>query len=1222
MAVPQLADGNGVASETVLSTATTTTTTGIGTGTKTADFDAQVQELSSPSPQSFTLVATLQLLDPFDTRSDVFLMTRSYLQNWLIWAYHQPTQKNETSRVDAALRLAAERFGLKPPQTVVSNEFAYADPGPIDVTLLSIQGHDLLLTPNVIVKEGQVETTRTSTDTYYSTTHPNQDLMDAEFPELLRRVKSLPMDDSAGNEDKKDPEVGDASSAGPEEEEDDTMDIEGDNLLCCAVPERFYEVCRHFDCWSLMSCYCMLGCCCSLFFSCLSLSLQTLRSVIGVMCDDGFSVSMQPYAKETHALIHHHPYPVVAESKDGSSTDNHSNDNGFVGGDKETINGPVMDPSHSPQNGHSNGTYAGAVRIRRTHPRPIEFKRKIVMKRATPIQQYTNGIEDTSSPMSKLLKEQERLSPPRFVPAVEVYPVKLNYRVVDTTTSMNGTNNGNSDTAGQRGFVLVSRRTRVYDALHDLMVVTAPNTTSDCKRVWSQRIPGTTAIGDGYEVVELESLDGKLIKKDKNEANTEPSLKPEIPSMLIGEWMQTHQVGDMYSLKELEVIVEVKRPSTPWPREALQLENRIQVGDFVDAQDVTGKWYEAIVREVTDSTVKVHYMGWASRWDALLRRRKDVVDDRISPKLNTPAPLWSHCRRWREALSEGNLLEVRDSLSRADRPKWYKGIVRKVGSANGSLKSTEGGAELELFDDPSAVEEDDNSQNGPRRVPLLLMMRTQQVLIEVEQERQNIAIEAVPPTDESDESISVHRTRAQPPFLRWVNLFGEEICEAGTHMKIEADGDLTVVTLRYEYEAGRKPVEIMKSWNGMYGQGLVKEAMRGTPPAPGAVGMHNLGNSCYLNSIVQCLNHINPLTEYFLEEEYTKDVNRKNPLGSGGMVANAYATLLKEIWSGDYSALAPRLLKQTVANFAPQFNNSYQHDSQEFCQFLMDGIHEDCNRVETKPYVEELEGFGMEDEKAAFETWRKHLLRHDSIIVDRCQGMHRSHLTCPSCGRESVKFDVFSTISLPLVLGDKIGPSSTIKVEECIEKFLEGEQLDDLNAWYCPGCKKHVCALKMIALWSVPDVLILHLKRFQFENCSVSNNLLRSKIDDTIRFPIDGLDLTQHVLGPIDEDAPPIYNLFGVSEHVGATANSGHYTATVRNTKDGRWYRYNDAHVGETSGDAAVNGGAYLLFYQRAKGKARWAGMEKAMKDREIDPYGGMETDAEGFTKVQTKKKK
>lgn len=957
----------------------------------------------------------------------------------------------------------------------------------------------------------------------------------------------------------------------------------------------------------------------TLKFACFII-VQTLRSVLGVVCDDGFSVSYQPFVNENPALIHHHTFPV-SEIHDATVSNEVQKET--LAAAAEEINGlhdTSSDNDHQLQNGHDFLTMGR--RSRRAPPRPIEFRRRILMQPAAPKVIYGRGLmDDAASPMTKLLKEQERLAPPRLVPTVELYPIKLCYKIIDPS------HNGEVE---NRGFALVSRRTRVYDALHDLLDVTAPQASSSCKRVWSRREGGTKS-GDGFEVVDLSSLDGKLNKRAEANDETASKLAQNLPSLLVGEWIQSHRSSSdpEAEVKEVEVLIEIRRPNLAWPREDLVFENRLQVGDFVDAQDIAGKWYEAIVRKVDETTVDVHYFGWASRWNLTLRRKRDSVVESVNPRLNPPAPLWTHSKRWRERLVEGNLLEVRDSLSKADRPKWYKGIVKVVGNPNREPRKIVGGAEVEMYEDIIDVvsrekKTDSNKpENGVSSVkasagdpkkPLLLLNRDQQVLVEIEQERQNLPTNAIgggsEDTTDPDDTLKTH-----PPMLRWVNLYGEEVCEAGTHMKIEADGDLTVVTLRYEYEAGRKPVEIMKSWNGLYGQGLVKEALRGTPPAPGAVGMHNLGNSCFLNSIIQCLNHIDPLTQYFLGGEFAKELNIKNPLGSGGRVATAYATLLKEIWSGDYSALAPRLLKQTVASFAPQFNNSFQHDSQEFCQFLMDGLHEDCNRVVSKPYVEELEGYGMEDRKAAIETWKNHVLRHDSIIVDRCQGMHRSHLTCPSCGRESIKFEVYSTISLPLVLEDK-GLNNTMQVEDCMEKFLEGEQLDDLNAWYCPNCKKHVCALKMIALWSVPDILILHLKRFQFENCSTTNNLLRSKIDETVKFPVDNLDLSKHVLGPIDEDAPPVFNLFGVSEHVGRTANSGHYTATVRNSKDGRWYRYNDAHVGETTGDAAITGGAYLLFYQRAKGSARWAGMEKIIEEGEIV------RDAEGFMAVKTKKKK
>lgn len=1058
---------------------------GESTATSKPSLLSQIEELSTPRPQSLTLTAILQLLEPLEeTQPDVFLMTRSYVQNWLIWAYHQKVTKTESGRVEEGARLAAERLRLTTPHT----NMPYENPGPIDASILSLEGHPLLLRPNVTVRDNISDS-------------------QVRVPSILRRVKSLPEEVDKKNERGQGIEF-------------NSLDFDGDQVLCCAVPQQFYE---------------------------------TLRSVHGVVCTDGFTIAFQPVVEATNTLLHHHYHGSAPKSQ--ATPDQRNN-----------------------------------------VPQPIEFRRRVMMK-PLPKVEFSAEMAENASPMTKLLLEQESLQQPRMIPWVEVYPIKLNYSIVD-----------DQDTEpNSLGFVLISRRSQVYKALQSLLKVAAPQTVSSCRRVWTKRPnPGTKNAGDGHELIELDGLDGKLLRKDQDSDLPTPQISVEA-------WLDSF--GDTEAIKELDVLVEIRKSTGAWPRESLELGNRLQVGDFVDAQDSAGKWYEAVVRNLHDDFVNIHYFGWASKWDATIRRRPGVHLEGACARIRNPCPLWTHSPRWRETITEGKLVEVRDTSSRADRPKWYKGVVRRVGTMDGKPEIIVGGAELELYDDPSGKLDEDGKI---LKKPLLLLQRTKQILVEIEQEKHSspaMGIASIPNSKTNDDSLT-----PEPPFLRWINLYGEEVCQAGTHMTIEPDGDLGVVTLRYEYDSGRKPVEVMKSWNNMYGQGLMKESLVGTPPAPGSVGMHNLGNSCFLNSIVQCLNHIEPLTQFFLKGDYQRDMNRQNPLGSGGRVATAYAALLKEIWSGKYAALAPRMLKQTVASFAPQFNNSYQHDSQEFCQFLMDGIHEDCNRVKSKPYVEELEGFGMEDERAAIETWRKHLLRHDSVIVDHFQGMHRSHLTCPSCGRESIKFDVYSTISVPLA-EDKNGLSA-VKLEDCIEKFMEGEQLDEINAWYCPGCKKHVCALKMIALWSVPDVLILHMKRFQFDHCSVRNDIVRSKIDATVKFPIDCLDLRRHVLGPFDESAPPVYKLYGVSEHMGPTANSGHYTATARNSKDGRWYRYNDAHVGETTGDAAVTGGAYLLFYQRVKGTARWGGMEKLMQDRGIDPFGGSQTDLDGFKTVKSTKKK
>ena len=83
-------------------------------------------------------------------------------------------------------------------------------------------------------------------------------------------------------------------------------------------------------------------------------------------------------------------------------------------------------------------------------------------------------------------------------------------------------------------------------------------------------------------------------------------------------------------------------------------------------------------------------------------------------------------------------------------------------------------------------------------------------------------------------------------------------------------------------------------------------------------------------------------------------------------------------------------------------------------QFLLDGLHEDLNRVRVKPYTASIDSNRRPDEEVAVESWRTHILRNDSHIMDCCFGQLRSHVTCRNCGEESVKFDAYSCLSLPI----------------------------------------------------------------------------------------------------------------------------------------------------------------------------------------------------------------
>ncbi|XP_055366418.1 ubiquitin carboxyl-terminal hydrolase 11 isoform X2 [Betta splendens] len=183
---------------------------------------------------------------------------------------------------------------------------------------------------------------------------------------------------------------------------------------------------------------------------------------------------------------------------------------------------------------------------------------------------------------------------------------------------------------------------------------------------------------------------------------------------------------------------------------------------------------------------------------------------------------------------------------------------------------------------------------------------------------------------------------------------------------------------------------------------------------PGVCGLTNLGNTCFMNSALQCLSNTPPLTEYFLHSSYVEELNFTNPLGMKGEIAEAYADVIKQMWSGRHYSVVPRVFKTKVGHFASQFLGYQQHDSQELLSFLLDGLHEDLNRVKNKEYIELRDADGRLDQEVAEEAWRNHRRRNDSVIVDTFHGLFKSTLVCPECHKVSVTFDPFCYLSVPL----------------------------------------------------------------------------------------------------------------------------------------------------------------------------------------------------------------
>ena len=297
-------------------------------------------------------------------------------------------------------------------------------------------------------------------------------------------------------------------------------------------------------------------------------------------------------------------------------------------------------------------------------------------------------------------------------------------------------------------------------------------------------------------------------------------------------------------------------------------------------------------------------------------------------------------------------------------------------------------------------------------------------------------------------------------------------------------------------------------------------------------------------------------------------------MGTGGKLVTAYAELMKKMWMSRSNVVEPSAFKRQLSTFAPQFAGFRQHDAQELLAFLLDGIHEDLNRVKKKPYIEDKDCDGTNDELDAIEAWKNYLQRNRSLIVDLFQGQLRNTCHCKQCGHCNIRFEPFMYLSLPI--------SDTCRsVEDCLKLYLQEERLTGDNKWYCEKCKKHVDATKKIDLWILPPILIIHLKRFIYDDFGRFGRKNQQALKQAIR----QWDLRGFVRSKGGDR--PIYDMYAVSNHIGSLGG-GHYTAYALNRFNDQWYDFNDSSYKTIDPETAfgTSGAPYLLFYNRADNEA------------------------------------
>ncbi|XP_036600717.1 ubiquitin carboxyl-terminal hydrolase 2 isoform X1 [Trichosurus vulpecula] len=340
----------------------------------------------------------------------------------------------------------------------------------------------------------------------------------------------------------------------------------------------------------------------------------------------------------------------------------------------------------------------------------------------------------------------------------------------------------------------------------------------------------------------------------------------------------------------------------------------------------------------------------------------------------------------------------------------------------------------------------------------------------------------------------------------------------------------------------------------------------------GLAGLRNLGNTCFMNSILQCLSNTRELRDYCLQRLYLRDLNSSSHAHTALM--EEFAKLIQTIWTSSANdVVSPSEFKTQIQRFAPRFVGYNQQDAQEFLRFLLDGLHNEVNRVTVRPKSTPENLDHLPDEEKGRQMWRKYLEREDSRIGDLFVGQLKSSLTCTECGYCSTVFDPFWDLSLPIA---KRGyPEVTLM--DCMRLFTKEDVLDGDEKPTCCRCRARKRCIKKFSIQKFPKILVLHLKRFS------ESRIRTSKLTTFVNFPLRDLDLREFAS---ENTNHAVYNLYAVSNHSGTTMG-GHYTAYCRSPVTGEWHTFNDSSVTPMSSSQVRSSDAYLLFYELASPPSR-----------------------------------
>ncbi|XP_061079554.1 ubiquitin carboxyl-terminal hydrolase 42 isoform X2 [Conger conger] len=300
-------------------------------------------------------------------------------------------------------------------------------------------------------------------------------------------------------------------------------------------------------------------------------------------------------------------------------------------------------------------------------------------------------------------------------------------------------------------------------------------------------------------------------------------------------------------------------------------------------------------------------------------------------------------------------------------------------------------------------------------------------------------------------------------------------------------------------------------------------------------GLQNLGNTCFLNSALQCLTYTPPLANYLLSREHSKTCHEP-----GFCMMCTMQNHITQVFANSGNVIKPIGVLNELKRIATHFRFGSQEDAHEFLRYTVEAMQKSC-----------LSGNKLDRHTQA-----------TTLIHQVFGGYLRSRVKCMNCKAVSDTYDPYLDVALEIKTAQNI--------TKALEQFVKPEQLDGENAYKCTKCKKMVPASKRFTIHRSSNVLTLSLSRFA--------NYNGAKIAKDVRYP-ECLDMRPFMSQSHGE--PLVYLLYAVLVHSGFSCHAGHYYCFVK-ASNGQWYEMNDASVSVSDVRSVLNQQAYVLFYIRS----------------------------------------